>query len=178
MMKRLQFLMGFLCGALLFCGVTSMASAASGIMATISTQPIYVDGQQVSISAQGAARRSAALIHAQIQSTGGIFFMLKSFVKHRWTRVLAFLLAVVTVIGLLPMTALADGDTGGLNPGSPGGQRPSTTNVAWSTNLDVTFLRFTLVEFPNGVVTDLNTSDSGTWRTVGTPLNIIWDSTT
>ena len=50
-MKRLQFLMGFLCGTLLFCGFTSAASAASGIMATISNQAIYVDGRQVSLTA-------------------------------------------------------------------------------------------------------------------------------
>ena len=50
-MKRLQFLMGFLCGALVICGFTSVASAASGIMATISNQTIYVDGRQVSMTA-------------------------------------------------------------------------------------------------------------------------------
>ena len=50
-MKRFQFLMGFLCGALLFGGFTSAASAASGIMATISNQAIYVDGRQVSLTA-------------------------------------------------------------------------------------------------------------------------------
>ena len=105
--------------------------------------------------------------------------MLKSFDKHRWTRVLAALLAVIVVFGLLPMTAMADfGNTGGLNPGSPGGQSPSTTDVAWSTNPDVTFLRFTLVEFPNGVVTDLNTNSGSAWRVVGTPLNVIWNSAT
>ena len=51
MMKRLQFLMGFLCGALVIGGFTSVASAASGIMATISNQAIYVDGRQVSMTA-------------------------------------------------------------------------------------------------------------------------------
>ena len=51
MMKRLQFLMGFLCGALVIGGFSSMASAASGIMATISNQAIYVDGRQVSMTA-------------------------------------------------------------------------------------------------------------------------------
>ena len=104
--------------------------------------------------------------------------MKKSFskgIKHSWKRLLAVLLAVVTVIGLLPVSAMAAGDTGGLNPGTPGGQKPSTTNVAWSTVSDLTFLRFTLVEFPNGVVTDLNTADSGTWRVVGTPLNVVWN---
>ena len=60
--------------------------------------------------------------------------MQKFFIIHRWKRVLAVLLAVITVIGLLPITAMADvGDTGGLNPGSPGGQRPNGTDVAWST---------------------------------------------
>ena len=43
MMKRLQFLMGFLCGALLIGRFTSVASAASGIMATLSSHTIYVD---------------------------------------------------------------------------------------------------------------------------------------
>ena len=50
-MKRFQFLMGFLCGALLLGGFTSVASAASGIMATISNQAVYVDGQQVTLTA-------------------------------------------------------------------------------------------------------------------------------
>ena len=50
-MKRLQFLMGFLCGALLIGGFTSVASAASGIMATLSSHTVYVDGQQVSMTA-------------------------------------------------------------------------------------------------------------------------------
>ena len=63
--------------------------------------------------------------------------MLKSFshgIKHRWKRLLAGLLAVITVIGLLPTMAMADGgNTGGLNPGSPGGQRPNGTDVAWAT---------------------------------------------
>jgi hypothetical protein len=50
-MKRFQFLTGFLCGALLFAGFTSVASAASGVMAAISNQPVYVDGQQVFMTA-------------------------------------------------------------------------------------------------------------------------------
>ena len=50
-MKRFRFLTGFLCGALVFGGITSVASAASGIMATISNQAIYVDGQRVSLTA-------------------------------------------------------------------------------------------------------------------------------
>lgn len=54
-MKRFQFLMGFLCGALLFAGITSAASAASGIMATLSNQAVYVDGQQVSMTAYNIA---------------------------------------------------------------------------------------------------------------------------
>lgn len=54
-MKRFQFLMGFLCGALLFAGITSAASAASGLMAAPSKQAIYVDGQQVSMTAYNIA---------------------------------------------------------------------------------------------------------------------------
>ena len=50
-MKRFQFLTGFLCGALLFAGFTSVASAASGIMAAISNQAVYVDGQRVYMTA-------------------------------------------------------------------------------------------------------------------------------
>lgn len=50
-MKRFQFLMGFLCGGLLFAGSTSLASAASGIMAELSNQPVYVDGQRVYVTA-------------------------------------------------------------------------------------------------------------------------------
>lgn len=50
-MKRFQFLTGFLCGALLFAGFTSVASAASGILASISNQPVYVDGQRVYLTA-------------------------------------------------------------------------------------------------------------------------------
>ena len=49
-MKRFQFLTGFLCGALLFCAFSSVASAASGIMATISKQAVYVDGQQATMT--------------------------------------------------------------------------------------------------------------------------------
>ncbi len=37
-------------------------------------------------------------------------------------------------------------------------------------------MRFTLIEFPQGVVTDLNTRDWGTWHVVGTPLNVIWSN--
>jgi len=50
-MKRFQFLTGFLCGALLFCGLTSGASAASGIIAKLSSQPVYVNGQRVQMEA-------------------------------------------------------------------------------------------------------------------------------
>ena len=50
-MKRFQFLMGFLCGALMLGGFTSVASAASGIMAALSNQAVYVDGRQVSLTA-------------------------------------------------------------------------------------------------------------------------------
>lgn len=66
------------------------------------------------------------------------------------------------------------GGTGGLNPGSPGGQKPSRNDVAWTTDPERTFLRFTLIEFPEGVVTDLNNSDYGTWHVKGTPLNVVW----
>ena len=54
------------------------------------------------------------------------------------------------------------GGVGAYNPGSPGGKKPTTSNVAWATDPERTFLRFTLIEFPQGVVTDLNTND---WRT-------------
>ena len=64
------------------------------------------------------------------------------------------------------------GGTGGLNPGSPGGQKPSRNDVAWTTDPERTFLRFTLIEFPEGVVTDL--SNTGSWKVKGTPLNVVW----
>ena len=70
--------------------------------------------------------------------------------------------------------ATPTGDVGAYNPGSPGGRKPSTTDVAWTINPERTFLRFTLVEFPGGVVTDLNTQDWNTWHLVGTPLNVVW----
>ena len=70
--------------------------------------------------------------------------------------------------------ATPTGDVGAYNPGSPGGRKPSTTDVAWTINPERTFLRFTLVEFPGGVVTDLNTQDWNTWHVVGTPLNVVW----
>lgn len=47
-MKRLNFAAGFLCGALLFGGGTALAA---GVAAEPSRQPIYVDGQQVQMSA-------------------------------------------------------------------------------------------------------------------------------
>lgn len=68
------------------------------------------------------------------------------------------------------------GGVGAYNPGSPGGKKPSTSNVDWSTDPERTFLRFTLLEFPQGVVTDLNTNDYGTWHVVGTPLNVVWSN--
>ena len=37
-------------------------------------------------------------------------------------------------------------------------------------------MRFTLLEFPGGVVTDLNTQDWNTWHVVGTPLNVVWSN--
>ena len=61
------------------------------------------------------------------------------------------------------------GGVGAYNPGSPGGKKPTTSNVDWSVDRERTFLRFTLIEFPQGVVTDLNTRDWGTWHVVGTP---------
>ena len=67
------------------------------------------------------------------------------------------------------------GGVGAYNPGSPGGKKPTTSNVDWRTDAERTFLRFTLIEFPNGVVTDLNTNDYSTWHVVGTPLNIVWN---
>ncbi len=68
------------------------------------------------------------------------------------------------------------GGVGAYNPGSPGGKKPSTSNVDWSTDPERTFLRFTLIEFPNGVVTDLNTNDYNIWHVVGTPLNVVWSN--
>ena len=68
----------------------------------------------------------------------------------------------------------SNGDVGAYNPGSPGGKKPTTNNVAWSISPERTFLRFTLIEFPQGVVTDLNTNDWDTWHVVGTPLNVVW----
>ena len=59
---------------------------------------------------------------------------------------------------------------------APAGKKPSTSNVAWAIDPERTFLRFTLVEFPGGVVTDLNTQDWNTWHVVGTPLNVVWNN--
>ena len=76
-----------------------------------------------------------------------------------------------------PSKVSASSPTGGVgayNPGSPGGKKPTTSNVAWGTDPERTFLRFTLIEFPQGVVTDLNNGDYGTWHVVGTPLNVVW----
>ena len=67
-----------------------------------------------------------------------------------------------------------DGGTGGLNPGSPGGQVPTRKDVAWTTDPERTFLRFTLIEFPEGVVKDLNNNEYETWHVKGTPLNVVW----
>ena len=75
--------------------------------------------------------------------------------------------------GIMPLSN-PTGGTGGLNPGSPGGQKPNRSDVAWTTDQERSFLRFTLIEFPEGVVTDLNTTDSGTWRQVGRSLNVVW----
>ena len=76
-----------------------------------------------------------------------------------------------------PAKVAANGPTGGaggLNPGSPGGQPPTRRDVSWTTDPERTFLRFTLIEFPEGVVTDLNTTSEGTWKVKGTPLNVVW----
>ena len=70
----------------------------------------------------------------------------------------------------------SNGDVGAYNPGSPGGKKPSTTNVAWSINPERTFLRFTLIEFPQGVVTDLGSQNWDAWRVVGTPLNVVYNT--
>ena len=79
-----------------------------------------------------------------------------------------------------PNRALANssptGGVGAYNPGSPGGQKPGTSNVAWAIDPERTFLRFTLIEFPRGVLTDLNTQDWDTWHVVGTPLNVVWSN--
>ncbi len=40
------------------------------------------------------------------------------------------------------------GGVGAYNPGSPGGSKPTTSNVSWATDPERTFLRFTLIEFP------------------------------
>ena len=52
--------------------------------------------------------------------------------------------------------------------------RPNRAPAANATPTGDVFLRFTLVEFPGGVVTDLNTQDWNTWHVVGTPLNVVW----
>lgn len=75
-----------------------------------------------------------------------------------------------------PSNVTPTGDVGAYNPGSPGGQKPHTSNVAWAIDPERTFLRFTLVEFSGGVVTDLNTMDWNTWHVVGTPLNVVWSN--
>ena len=75
-----------------------------------------------------------------------------------------------------PANSGPTGGVGAYNPGSPGGQKPHTSNVAWAIDPERTFLRFTLVEFPGGVVTDLNTQNWNTWHVVGTPLNVVWSN--
>ena len=75
-----------------------------------------------------------------------------------------------------PSNVTPTGDVGAYNPGSPGGQKPHTSNVAWAIDPERTFLRFSLIEFPQGVVTDLNTMDWNTWHVVGTPLNVVWSN--
>ena len=51
-MKKKEFAMGILCGAMLFSGVTA---AAAGITAEPTWQNIYVDGRQVSMTAYNIA---------------------------------------------------------------------------------------------------------------------------
>ena len=72
------------------------------------------------------------------------------------------------------VTYSGNGDVVAYNPGSPGGKKPSTNDVAWSVNPERTFLRFTLIEFPQGVVTNLGNQDWDAWSVVGTPLNVVW----
>lgn len=50
-MKRFQFWAGFFCGVVLLGGVITAADAASGVIAALSSQPIFVDGQRVSMTA-------------------------------------------------------------------------------------------------------------------------------
>lgn len=75
-------------------------------------------------------------------------------------------------------SASSTGGTGGLNPGSAGGQKPTTSNVDWAADPERTFLRFTLIEFPEGVVKEINNNDCSTWHVVGTPLNVVWSDGT
>ena len=58
-----------------------------------------------------------------------------------------------------PARVAPTGDVGAYNPGSPGGHKPSTSNVDWATDPERTFLRFTLIEFPGGVVKDIGNND-------------------
>ena len=93
----------------------------------------------------------------------------------RWQRAMACLPVALTLAGLFPFSSFAAGPTGGvggLNPGSPGGQKPTTYDVAWTVDPGKSFLRFTLIEFPGGVVTDIGNTSS--WQAVGTPLNVVW----
>ena len=73
-----------------------------------------------------------------------------------------------------PARVTPTGDVGAYNPGSPGGSKPTTSNVAWATDQERTFLRFTLIEFPEGVVKDIGSNDYSTWHVAGTPLNVVW----
>ena len=82
--------------------------------------------------------------------------------------------AEVCGMGGIQLFSSPTGGTGGLNPGSPGGKKPTRNDVAWTTDQERTFLRFTMIEFPEGVVTDLNTTDYSTWHVVGHPLNVVW----
>lgn len=61
-MKNRGFFAGLLCGALVFGGTTAYAA---GVMAELSTQPIYVDGQQVSMSAYNIGGNNYSAVQGQ-----------------------------------------------------------------------------------------------------------------
>jgi len=50
-MKRVQFLTGFFCGALLFCGLVSGSAAVADLTAYPTKQTFYLDGQKVEFEA-------------------------------------------------------------------------------------------------------------------------------
>lgn len=69
-MKRLQFLMGILCGMILCAGISSAASAASGVMAVLSHQAVYVDGKPVSMTAYAIAGNNYVKLRDVGQAVG------------------------------------------------------------------------------------------------------------